>query len=134
MCRAKARLLVCTVFHFIAPPGTFRDTVDFHHGTEPKAFFIEVVMTEKITYNREAAESLGSAVAAILLTHIIKKCEEKNTDTIEATDIQFDLGFADVEFFSALKTLRDNGYMRSRMARNGVRIYEPIPDLLILMA
>ena len=30
----------CTVFHPIAPPGTFRDSVDFHHGTEPKAFFI----------------------------------------------------------------------------------------------
>jgi hypothetical protein len=89
-------------------------------------------MNEKISYSKKAAESLGSAVAAILLSYVVKKCEENNTDTHEDVDLQFDIGFSDVEFFSALKILREKGYMQSRTLRGGSRIYVPIPEFLDL--
>ena len=89
-------------------------------------------MNEKIYYNLSAAETLGSAVAAILLSYVVKKCEENNAETHEDVDLQFDIGFSDVEFFSALKTLRDRGYMQSRSLRGGSRLYVPIPELLDL--
>ena len=91
-----------------------------------------ITMSEKIYYNRTAAEHFGSVVAAILITCVVKKCEENNADTIEEVDLQFDLGFPDVEFFSALKTLREKGYMQSRTLRGGARLYVPIPELLDL--
>lgn len=97
-----------------------------------KPFLLVITMSEKIYYNRTAAEHFGSAVAAILLTCVVKKCEENNADTIEEVDLQFDLGFSDVEFFSALKTLREKGYMQSRTLRGGARLYVPIPEILDL--
>ena len=87
-------------------------------------------MSEKISYNPKAAESVGSAVAAILLTYIVKKCERDKSTFVECIDVQFELGFSDVEFFSALKTLREIGYMQSRTVRGGARVYIPIPEFI----
>ena len=55
-------------------------------------------MSEKIYYNRTAAEHFGSVVAAILITCVVKKCEENNADTIEEVDEVFYLHslFADI--------------------------------------
>ena len=95
-------------------------------------FCLRLTMNERISYSQKAAEFLGSAVAAILLSYVVKKCEENNTDAYEDVDLQFDIGFSDVEFFSALKILREKGYMQSRTLRGGSRLYVPIPEFLDL--
>lgn len=114
------------------PPKLLGTVCEFDHSPGLRAFLLVITMSEKIYYNRTAAEHFGSAVAAILLTCVVKKCEENNADTIEEVDLQFDLGFSDVEFFSALKTLREKGYLQSRTLRGGARLYVPIPELLDL--
>ncbi len=83
-----------------------------------------------ISYNPKFAENIGSAVATILLSVVVRKCDELKLECIESTDLQFELGFSDVELYSALKTLRDIGYMQTKNKRNGLRIYIPNPGLL----
>ena len=83
-----------------------------------------------ISYNPKFAEKISSAVAAILLSVVVRKCDELKLECIESTDLQFELGFSDVEFYSALKTLRDIGYMQTKNKRSGLRTYIPNPGLL----
>lgn len=84
----------------------------------------------KISYNPVAAIHIGSAVAAILLFYIVEKCNESKLKTIIEQDVQFALGFSDVEFYSALKTLREIGYMQSKKIKGGARQYTPVEGLL----
>lgn len=86
---------------------------------------------KSISYNPKLAEMLGSAGSAILIGYVIGKCRELGIPTIIEADVQFELGFSDVEFFSALKTLRENGVMQSNTVRGGKRQYTPIPELLV---
>lgn len=123
---------LASVFRCVPTPRWRSRITKRSTGCKERAFLLVITMSEKIYYNRTAAEHFGSAVAAILLTCVVKKCEENNADTIEEVDLQFDLGFSDVEFFSALKTLREKGYIQSRTLRGGARLYVPIPELLDL--
>jgi len=95
MCRAKARLLVCTVFHFIAPPGTFRDTVDFHHGTEPKAFFIEVAMARIRTIKPEfwTSEQVVecSPIARLLFVGMWNFCDDGGNHPASAKTLKMQI-------------------------------------------
>ena len=88
-------------------------------------------MNERISYSQKAAEFLGSAVAAILLSYVVKKCEENNTDTYEDVDLQFDIGFSDVEFFSALKILRERDICKAGLCEEAQGFTLPIPEFWI---
>jgi hypothetical protein len=127
-CRHETALFVpCAIAGFTIPFGP-----SLPMAQHKAVFCLRLTMNEKISYSKKAAEFLGSAVAAILLSYVVKKCEENNTDTHEDVDLQFDIGFSDVEFFSALKILREKGYMQSRTLRGGSRLYVPIPEFFDL--
>jgi len=81
--------------------------------------------TTTVSYKPEAAIYIGSAVAAILFGYVLKKCKELKQEFYESIDTQFDLGFSDVEFYSALKTLRELGYLQTQNLRGGERRYTP---------
>lgn len=83
-----------------------------------------------ISYSPEFAEKIGSAVATILLSVVVRRCNAEQKEEIESGDMQFEIGFSDVEFYSALKTLREVGYMQSKNKRNGLRVFIPHPALL----
>lgn len=83
-----------------------------------------------ISYSPEFAEKIGSAVATILLSVVVRRCNAEQKEEIESDDMQFEIGFSDVEFYSALKTLREVGYMQSKNKRNGLRVFIPHPALL----
>jgi len=102
---------------------------EFDHSTELRAFLLEIAMTTVISYKLEAALVIGSAVATILFAHIYNKCKESNQVFYESFNTQFDLGFSDVEFYSALKTLKTLGYLQTQNMRDGERRYIPHSSL-----
>jgi hypothetical protein len=83
-----------------------------------------------ISYNSKLAENFESAVAAILFTHIMDICESSQVSSFECKDVQFNLGFSDVEYYSALKTLREKGYLQTKSIRGGGKVYTPLYELL----
>jgi len=94
-----------------------------------RGFLLEIAMTTVISYKLEAALVIGSAVATILFAHIYNKCKESNQVFYESFNTQFDLGFSDVEFYSALKTLKTLGYLQTQNMRDGERRYIPHSSL-----
>ena len=82
-----------------------------------------------IEYRVGLAEVTKSAVAAILLTYVVRKCVSDDVLYFESSTVQFDLGFSDVEFYSALKTLREIGYLVTKNTKTGKKY---IPECVLL--
>ena len=81
-------------------------------------------------YNSKLAEHFESAVAAILFKHVMDICESSQVSSFECKGLQFSLGFSDVEYYSALKTLREKKDAYRQKYQGGGKVYTPLYELL----
>ena len=124
-CRHETALFVpCAIAGFTIPFGLSLPMA------QHKAVFCLRCIMASISYNSKLAEHFESAVAAILFKHVMDICESSQVPSFECKDLQFSLGFSDVEYYSALKTLREKGYLQTKSIRGGGKVYTPLYELL----
>lgn len=76
------------------------------------------------SYKPEIAANLNSVVSAVLINychHQVKGLigDESGHVFFESASVQFDLGMSDIEFYSALKILRDSGLVKTKNTKAG---------------